>query len=175
MALIENPTATRFAQTNDVINDPHADGHQYAAVLVLPGQLSGWASAPLAATVQPSTTYTLTVAVGHALDVPSTDYHLFLLGGSTGLASQDITGTSIAPGTFQDLTLTYTSPASGSVIGTNFVIGVRATNNGNVFAEGIFDNVRFDPVSAVSTPEPAGAAVFIMLGSICVLRRRRRR
>ena len=53
----------------------------------------------------------------------------------------DVDGTTIPAGTFQDLTLTYTSPATGTAIGRNMAILIRFTNNRSVFAEGEADNV----------------------------------
>jgi hypothetical protein len=170
LAGLENPSSSRFAQTNDIINDSHADGHQYAEGSMLPGQVTGWGTDSLPYTILPNTLYTITVAAGHALDVPPTDYRVSLLGNGTGFAQLDVDGTTIPAGTFQDLTLTYTSPATGTAIGRNMAILIRFTNNRSVFAEGEVDNVRFD---AAPAPEP-GSLCLMGLGCLALLRRSRR-
>jgi hypothetical protein len=170
LAALENPNSSRFAQTNDIINDSHADGHQYAEGSMLPGQVTGWSTDSLPYTIQPNTLYTITVAAGHALDVAPTDYRVSLLGNGTSFAQLDVDGTTIPTGTFQDLTISYLSPATGTAIGRNLAISIRFTNNRSVFAEGEVDNARFDIAPA---PEP-GSLCLLAVGSLALLRRPRR-
>ena len=165
---IENPSSAQYAQLADIISDPHADGHQYAQGELLPGQGTGWYSDPTTLPIVPDTTYTLTVAAGHALNVPAPTYAVYFTAADGTLLNQvSLSGSLVPAGSFEDLTLTYVSPGSGSVIGQDMVINLRFTNLDQVFEEGQFDNVRLD-----AAPEPGSLAIIGGVFAVLLMLRR---
>ncbi len=92
-------------------------------------------------------TYTLTVAVGNRLDTPLANngtYTISLVDGGTILASQTYAGSSITPGTWHDLTLTYTAPVNVAAGSLQVLLGFSTTGYtaGNASGQADFDNVR---------------------------------
>lgn len=118
--------------------------------------------------LQANTLYTLTVAVGNRKDLGS--------GQNGGIISlyngTDPNGTLLAvspdfmapAGTFQDLTITFTT---GSTVSGDLTISLKQTTTANNTA---FDNVR---LTAVAVPEPSTFALLPLLGGAFFFRRRR--
>lgn len=129
----------------------------------------------LAATLQLSTHYTLTVEVGNFSpgDPAPWDftgfpgYRVDLLAGSTLLASDNNT---LAPGEgiFLTSTVSFTTGASHADAGQ--ALRIRLVNLNGPGVEVNFDNVRLD---AAAVPEPS-TALLGGIGAACMLLRRRR-
>lgn len=166
------------------------EGNQAALVF-----LSGANAAPaglqqtLAATLQASTRYTLSVAVGNiasgtslpgSADGGGVFYNLagfpgyrleLLAGGQLLAADHDSLGGSIAEGSFVTATLQFDSGATPALLGQP--LGIRLINlarPGNLAAPGI--EVDFDAVQLVAAPvpEPAVAALWLAgLAGLCSL------
>jgi hypothetical protein len=99
--------------------------------------------------LQPNSTYTLTVAVGHRLGGYVANYTIQLDAGSTVLATVSASNSSITPGTFMDVVLTYTT---GSTVTPGDLAIVLITNGSQIN----FDNVR------ASVPEPSSLSMAVM-------------
>ena len=118
--------------------------------------------------------YTLSVDVGRRNDVAGVNYSLNLLDGSNVFCSTPAgsNNSSIAAGTFADITLTC---ATGATVPGGF-LGIELTGDGRQIN---FDNVQLDVTSStVSTPEPSVLAltfVGLLMGSLFFMRSRRNR
>src|ERR1700693_1927603 len=106
----------------------------------------GTISQILGVTVQPDSTYTLSVYVGDRLDGLVTNYSIALDDGSTTLCSTPTASNgAITPGTFADVTLTC---STGATV-TPGDLAIVLTSGGSQID---FDNVT---LNVVQTPEPA--------------------
>ena len=107
----------------------------------------------LTSAVAPDTKYTLTLAIGNhngtALYDNPGNVSFSLLANGVAFATQTVTNGTVPEGTFEDFTLTYTTPSSSSIIGDNLTI--------NAF-QPAFDNVTLDATSVAVVPEPPTAA-----------------
>lgn len=130
----------------------------------------------LAATLQLSTQYTLTVEVGNfgAYAGAGWDfagfpgYRVDLLAGSTVIASDNNT---LLPAEAQFLTSTVTFTTGASHANAGQALAIRLVNlNGPAGIEVNFDRVRLD---ATVVPEPSTAALFVF-GTLLMLTGRRR-
>jgi hypothetical protein len=119
----------------------------------------GTLSQTLSATLQPDTTYTVTVDVGRGLGQPGASYSIGLLADSTLLASLGSSTQYITPGTFSPETLTFWTGATG------------LSGDLTLFLTGYGPQVSFDNVSAsdstpstpaANTPEPSS---LILMGA----------
>jgi hypothetical protein len=121
----------------------------------------------LATTLQPNTTYTLTVATGWRADLAPwpnyPGYRIELWAGGTMLGfdadtTRGGTGTGPAAGTWKDVTATYTSPSSvpANALEIRLLAG-NAVNSGTAIQTN-YDNVRLDGV-ATSPPPPVGGVL----------------
>ena len=128
-------------------------------------------------TILPNTTYTLTVAIGVRLDFP------FAAGPGQGfanlslyadgqpfnaLSATDILVSTISRGTFVDFTTSFTTGASGPLIGQGLypIIGYFHDGNAGVSV----DNVRLD---ATAIPAPTALALLLSSSLLTIGRRRR--
>ena len=112
----------------------------------------------LAATLQPDTTYTLTVATGWRADLTASypnypGYGIELWAGGTLLASDydtsnGGTGTGPAAGTWKDVTATYTSPSIVTADALQIRLLAGAPVNGNTAIQTNYDDVRLDAATA---------------------------
>jgi hapalindole biogenesis HpiC1 cyclase-like protein/PEP-CTERM motif-containing protein len=126
----------------------------------------GTISQILGVTVQPDSTYTLSVYVGDRLDGYVANYSIALDDGSTTLCSTPTASNgAITPGTFADVTLTC---STGTTV-TPGDLAIVLTSGGPQID---FDNVA---LNVVQTPEPASYLLLcIGLGSMFVFFRYRR-
>jgi len=133
---------------------------------------SGAISQTLGVSVLPNATYTLSVDVGRRVDVSGVNYSLNLYDGSISdvlCSTGSNSNSSIAAGTFKDVTLTCTTGSSVPV----GLLGIELTGNGRQVN---FDNVQLNVTNAVSTPEPSALAltfVGLFVGGLLFLRSRR--
>jgi hypothetical protein len=108
--------------------------------------------------LQPDSTYTLSVYVGNRLDNLTTDYSISLDAGSTVLATLTGSNASITSGTFADEILTYTTGATVTPGDLSIVLTSLGTQSD-------FDDVQLsftdppDNSDPISTPEPGSMAL----------------
>jgi len=126
----------------------------------------GTISQILGVTVQPDSTYTLSVYVGDRLDGEVANYSIALDDGSTTLCSTPTASNgAIAPGTFEDVTLTCSTGATVAPGALTIVLTSAGTQSD-------FDNVS---LNVVQSPEPASYLLLLIgLGSMVVFFRSRR-
>ena len=143
--------ASGFSSTNPL--PAPADGNQIAYMVPGAGKTSSITTSASLGTVAANMLYTLTVALGNRNDNLFFDtgtYTIDLLANGVSIAEATKAGSSISHGTFSDLSATFTSAASGPLIGESLTIRLSATA-GSASDEGIFDNVR---LTATPVPEP---------------------
>jgi len=118
-----------------------------------------------------STQYILTVAIGN-LSAPDTipygapgPISFSLLGDGTPLATQVVPNGTVPNATFEDFTLTYDSPSSGTVIGDDLTIQLEAMPQAKALYLAGFDNVTLDATPEDSdppaVPEPSTRVLLI--------------
>lgn len=158
----ENPLATRYAQAADIINDPRANGKQYGYINTFAAGEVGSLTSVVLTQVAPSTRYSLTVALGHGLNIGCSRYTIELLVNNISVATQTLNGSAIPSGTFVELTAVFDSPSSGAQIGTSIQVRLTHSNiTGTTQSlQGHFDNVRLDasPTTVSYTVTPSAGA-----------------
>jgi len=158
-----------FTSTNPL--PAPADGNQLVYLVPGIGNTSSITTSASLGAVAANMLYTLTVAVGNRSDNLFFDtgtYTIDLLANGVSVAEAALAGSTIAHGTFSDLSATFTSPASGPLIGESLTIRLSATAGSNN-DEAIFDNVR---LTATAVPEPTTWALLGM-GAVALFARRR--
>jgi len=140
-------------------------------------------SAASLGTITPLTDYTLTVAIGNESKPDSSLYgapgpvSFSLLANGVAFATETVPNGTIANGTFEDFTLTCTTPSSGSVIGDNLTIQLATLPEQGTAYQPAFDNVTLDAtvVDPPVVPEPPAWALVICgaLTLCCLIRRHR--
>ena len=105
------------------------------------------------------TAYTLTVAIGNrtsgGLYNDPGNVSFSLLANGVAFATQTVSNGTVPNGTFDDFTLTYTTPDSGSIIGENLTIQLATLPEQSNAFQAAFDNVTLDETTIVAAPEPA--------------------
>jgi hypothetical protein len=170
---ITDPTDTQFpGATGDGAALPGtADGGQ---TVFLRGSLAGntevFVTIDPVATVEAGQTYTLTVAVGNALDSDPGDVAIQIAVNNSVVAQTTANDASLPEGTFTDLQAVYVAPASGPQVGGGLKVRVRqaVTGAGNQFA--YFDRIELEDGAV---PE-AGAPLLLATGAAALLGARRR-
>ncbi len=131
-------------------------------------------SAATLATILPSTTYELTVAVGSNTQLggyqDAGNFLISLLANGVPVASNTLLAIDNVKGTLQDLSASFTSPLSGGIVGQSLTIQLESSSS-NPFdpfggQQSLFDNVR---LTASSTPEPASFVVWGLVGACGLL------
>lgn len=148
-----------------------------------PGVTDTITSAASLATITGQTEYTLTIAIGNPKPNDSSLYgspgnvSFSLLANGVAFATKTVTNGTVPNGTFEDFTLTFTTPSSGSIIGENLEIQMAALPEQNSAYQPAFDNVRLDDTAViVAVPEPATWALLVFSApALCWLMRRRQR
>jgi len=138
---------------------PVPDGNQVAY------NNGGTIAQALSAVLQPNTRYTLGVDVGRRKSLTFPNYRIRLIAGTTELGFNSVTPD---PGTFERVTVSYTSGSSGPLIGQQLKIFLVSSG-----AQTNFDNVTLD---ASSIPEPSailGLLGFGLLGIASKLQQKR--
>ncbi len=141
-----------FTSTNPL--PAPADSNQLAYLVPGAGNTSSITTSASLGAVAANTLYTLTVALGNRSDNLFFDtgtYTIDLLANGVSIAEATQAGSTIAHGTFSDLSAAFTSPAAGPVVGESLTIRLSATA-GSSNDEAIFDNVR---LTTTAVPEPA--------------------
>ena len=173
---ITDPLDAQFAGAtgNDAALPGTADGGQ---AVVLRGSLAMntevFVTIDPVATVEAGQTYTLTVAVGNALDSDPGDVAIQIAVNNSVVAQTTANDSTLAEGTFTDLQAVYVAPASGPQVGGGLKIRLRqaVTGAGNQFA--YFDRIE---LADGAVPEP-GAPLLLgtgaaLLGGARLARRR---
>jgi hypothetical protein len=125
------------------------------------------------------TTYTLTVAVGNpngtGLYEETGNFGIGLTANGSVFALDPIAGGSIANGTFQDFSYSFTTPVDASYAGQDLgILLASAPETDNAFQPS-FDNVRLDATDLSAAPEPKAWALFMLgAGALYWLLRRKR-
>lgn len=174
---ITDPLDAQFpgATGDDAALPGTADGGQ---AVVLRGSLAAntqvFVTIDPLATVEAGETYTLTVAVGNALDSDPGDVAIQITVNNNVVAQTTANDASLPEGTFTDLQLVYVAPASGPLVGGTLKVRLRqlVTGAGNQYA--YFDRIEFEDGAV---PEP-GAPLLLAAGATalaCAGRRGRRR
>jgi hypothetical protein len=154
--------AAGFSSTNPL--PAPADGSQIAYLVPDAESTSSITTSASLGSVAVNMLYTLTVALGNRNDnlfFDSGEYTIDLLANGVSVAEASLAGSSIAHGTFTDLSATFISPASGPVIGQSLTIRLSASS-GSPNNEGIFDNVR---LTARLVPEPSTVSLIMIAGA----------
>ncbi len=169
-----NPTAGNFlgAAGNGALPGT-AQGAQAGLMHAGGTASSNLTTAASLATIQANTTYTLTVALGNALDSPAAGQSisqavLTLLANGASAAQLGFDAKTIPLGTFTDYTVSFSTGATGPLIGQALTasIGHAADLDSAIIA----DNVRID---ASPVPEPSTTA--LLLGTLVLTLGRRKR
>lgn len=131
---------------------------------------------------QPNTTYTLTVGSVHRNDIPlntPSDFGVRFKN-TGGLTLEDttwLTSGYAKSSVWQDMTVTFTTPAADGPIGTPIVIEMFQDNNGYdgtnaTYTQWLVDGVRLTAES-VAIPEPSSMLLLIAGLAGCMVFRRR--
>ena len=160
-----------------VVSTPYGAGEYYPGTLQFPtGASNGnnvlWVNSAyvyqtVAATVQDSTTYTLSVDVGQRSDDPTISYWIYLMAGNPNsgpILAEDVSSLHPASGTWLTSTLSYTAGPNDPFYGEPLSI-VLGSNH----PQTDFDNVLLSDAPASVTPEPsslvlAGTALALACG-----------
>jgi len=128
-------------------------------------------------TILPNTTYTLTAALGVRLDFPSgsgpgqgfAQLNFYADGQPfNAIVDLNINVSTIARGTFIDFSISFTTGATGGIIGQGLYPLIGYNHDGNAGVQ--VDNVRLD---ATAIPGPSAAAVLLSVSLLTMNRRRR--
>jgi hypothetical protein len=168
-----NGAGVFFPNGNGGLGNPlpaPADGSQYA-FLETPNNNSPTSittTAPVG-TVAANTIYTLTTAIGHrntSIRLPD-NYLIELLVDGIPVASNSLLNahTNIQASSFMDLSASFTSPSSGSLVGGAMWIRLTHATDDGLFRQGAFDNVR---LTASVIPEPSTFLIWSLLAGLGV-------
>jgi hypothetical protein len=121
-------------------------------------------------TIEGQTRYTLTVAVGNPTAKDSSNYgspgniSFSLLANGVAFATDTVSNGTVANGTFQDFTLTFTTPGTSAIVGEALEIQLASLPEAAP-TEPAFDNITLD---VTLVPEPATWAL-VVLGALAVM------
>jgi hypothetical protein len=139
-----------------------ADGSNYAFMDNSGSSFDTLDSSASLGTITGDTTYTLTVAIGNpkSNDPISNgspgNISFSLLADGVAFATDTVPNGTVANGTFQDFTLTYTTPDSGSMVGDDLKIQLASLPTSGDSTQASFDDVTLDATAMpLSVPEPS--------------------
>ena len=184
-----NPQNASFAGSSGAGNLPGSAQGQQGAYLLAGGIASvNLTSAASLGIIQANTTYTLTAAFGFRTDAfalmdPTRDIGSFYIGlganGSATPGSGYLNGSLLPIGSFSDFTMSFTTGASGPLIGQNLTVTVgylSATNPGNP-SQIMVDNIRVDDSNSTtpsgSVPDAGSTALLLAASSFALFRLKR--
>jgi len=130
-------------------------------------------SAASLGTIEANTKYTLTVAVGNVGGSDSVSNHspgnvsFSLLANGIAFATDTVPNGTVPDATFEDFSLTFQTPSSGSIIGENLEIQLASLPISGLGVGPAFDNVTLNATSIAVAPEPSTCA--LMLGGLLTL------
>jgi len=137
-------------------------------------------AAPLAV-ITPLTTYTLSVAIGNVeapdkgLYTEPGDVSFSLLANGVAFATDTIPNGTVTNGSWEDFTLSSTTPDAGSLIGEDLTIQLASLPQTNTGYMAAFNNVKLNADSeVVAATEPHGRKLaMVTLGALalCLIRR----
>lgn len=159
---VYNVTSVQYPGTSEGVVPAPGDGFQ----VLFPGasDVGTIAQTLTNISLQPSTPYTLTVAIGHRSDYPVGGFKIELFAGATSLGSFSGNANTFAPsGGFANATVFYESPAVGVPTG-DLRIELSHTTSGD---QPHFDNVR------LSIPEGSSLALLGISGMLLAWHRSR--
>lgn len=139
-----------------------------------PGVVDTITSASSLGIITADTTYTLTTAVGNISASDTGIYSqpgpvaLSLLANGQVFATTTIHNGSVSNGTFQDFSLTYTTPDTSSIIGENLTIQLATEPEHGTAYVGAFDNVTLDEVQVEAAPEPSISLLLMLAGAMLI-------
>ena len=126
------------------------------------------------------TDYTLTLAIGNrngtGLYHDPGNVSFSLLANGVAFATRTVNNGTVPDGTFQNFTLTFTTPGSGSIIGENLTIQMAALPETGSAFQPSFDNVTLDATALpMSAPEPKTWSLLLagMVTLFWLMRRKR--
>jgi hypothetical protein len=157
--------------SSDYSSEGAASGSSYAFINNdYPGVVDTITSAASLGTITAETTYTLSVAIGnpsapdHSLYGQPGPVSFSLLANGQVFATTTVPNYTVANGTFQDFSLTYTTPSTGSIIGDSLTIQLATLPEEQTAYKPGFDKVTLDEVMIEAAPEPA-TSILVVLGS----------
>jgi len=160
--------------SNSFISEGAASGNNYAFMFNDgSGKTDTITSAASLGTIEANTCYTLTVAIGNVAGSDSVSNHFpgnvsfSLLANGTAFATDSVPNGTVPDGTFENFSLTFQTPSSGSIIGESLEIQLASLPTPGPGAGPAFDNVTLDATSIAVAPEPSTCA--LMLGGFLVL------
>ncbi len=141
-------------------------------------------SAASLGTITPLTEYTLTVAIGNENKSDSSLYGapgnvaFSLLANGVVFATETVPNGTVPNGSFEDFTLSYSTPASASIIGDDLTLQLATLPEQGTAYQPAFDNIRLDATQIdppAVVPEPSTWSL-LLSGALTLgwLMRRRR-
>ena len=133
-------------------------------------------SAASLGTITPLTTYTLSVAIGNvkasdsSLNGEPGNVSFSLLANGVAFATDNVTNGTVPNDSFEDFTLTYETPSTGTIIGENLTIQLASLPQSGWGYQAAFDNVTLDEVAE---PPTAPLVASGLLTFFWLMRRRR--
>ncbi len=159
-----------------------ASGSNYAFMFNdVAGKTDTITSAASLGIIEPNTSYTLTVAVGNVGGSDSVSNHypgnvsFSLLADGIAFATDTVPNGTVPDATFDDFSLTFQTPSTGSIIGENLTIQLASLPTSGPGSGPAFDNVTLD-ATPLAVPEPSTwtLAVCALLIFACFIRRQAR-
>jgi hypothetical protein len=132
-------------------------------------------------TITPLTDYTLTLALGNVKQSDSSLYGspgnvtFSLLANGVAFAAKTVNNGTVPNGTFEDFSLSFTTPASGSIIGDNLTIQLATLPEQGTAYKPAFDNVTLDATVQDPPVVPEASTWALLLSGLLTLLWRLRR
>ena len=178
---IEDGSAFGVASISSNFSSPGASvGNDYAFINNdYPNVTDTMTSAASLGTITANTTYMLTFAIGNRngnglYDNPG-NVSVSLLANGVPFATDTVANGTVPNGTFEDFTLSYTTPTSASIIGDNLKIQFATLPEQGTAYQPAFDNVTLNETAVPVVPEPKTCMLLVPGGlALWWLMRRKR-